>query len=1326
MSVLAIYQDRLGYMWFGTREGLNRYDGNSVKVILSTGNDTSELSSNIINTICGNGDDLYIHCGYHYLSAYNMTEEKYTLIDNNCQHVAAGEKGLWLSSQNRLKLFDYTRQKLVDYYSMPSQNKINCLFEAASHKLYIGTDSGLYMLDERKIPNLLLSDNHISCIYEDSKQNIWAGTNGNGVYKINRNGLVNAYTAQSGTAGHRLSNNIIRAFCEDNSGQIWIATFDGLNRMIPETGQIVVYRHTDSKPTGLSHNSIHTLYKDKQGTLWIGTYFGGINYYNPECNVFTYYYPDAGNARSVNFPIVGKMAEDRNHNLWICTEGGGLNFFDRKLNTFKYYKAGGSNSISHNNLKCIHYHPASHKLCIGTHMGGLNIYDIDRNQFRHISTATHRNLPNDIIETLFPYDGKLIVLTQNGMVLFDWQTESVEPFLKNQLPEKETKGITNLYVDKNQNLWLCLVEGGLLRYNLQTKTLRTYTHDHRREKTIGQHPVNNIYETKNGDLLFSTLGSGLFKYLPETDNFEHYTAANNGFLSDFVYLATETNYGYLLLLTGNGVSLLNNSPDNSLHGIYNIDGNSGFPLTKISFECGVCIAQNGEVFIGGINGMASFFENRINSVQKDYDLFFSDLYIHNIRQNPSEHPGIMPQALPYLKNIRLKHNQTNIQINIATSNHIRQNNIPLEYKLTKFDADWLPVNDLNIRYSNLSPGKYTLAVRERAGSHPLPLNTPAKEIQLSIDVKPPLYASIPAYCCYIAIISLLLWWFIRSNRMKFRLKTSLEYEIRENNRIQELNQIKLQFFTNISHEFRTPLTLIIGQIESLLQMENLQLSIHKKLAKIHKNASHLRRLINELLDFRKQERDILELKVSENDIVAFAENVFNSFKDIAVKRQIEYTFFSGEHKILLWFDPVQLQKVFYNLLSNAFKYSGDNSTITLRIEKKQQQVVISIIDSGIGIGEEDLPKIFNRFYQAKTNSAQYFSGTGIGLALSKGIVDLHHGEITARNNPDKGCTFQIVLPTGSEHFTKEEKTARDGTNWEFFKERDLPQQAFFEEIKHIQALMPASAAESTILIVEDNEDLLDFLDEIFSPVYRVETAKDGFEGLEKVKMIQPDIVLSDILMPKMSGVEMCTKIKSNFETSHIPVILISADASEEQNLGGLMAGADDYITKPFNVKALVSRCNNLILSRKRMQERYSKHVDNAAPLTIATNKHDQELLNQATGIVLKYIDNPSFNINTFTNEMALGKSKLYLKIKGITGMTPNEFILNIRLKKAAALLLSDADLNISDITYRLGFSTPRYFSKCFKDLFGISPLNYRKANGNITEETGGDESEEEG
>jgi signal transduction histidine kinase/ligand-binding sensor domain-containing protein/DNA-binding response OmpR family regulator len=1315
ISVLSIYQDKLGYLWFGTREGLNRYNGKDLKIIFSSENDRLGLPSNIINSIYGKDDNLYIHCGYHYLVSYNIRTDRFMMIDNNCQHVGQSSNGFWLSSGNQLKMFSHTQRTITYTCTMPASCEISAVFESSNRKLYVGTENGLYILDKNTIVNRLLPNRSIACIYEDSKQNIWIGTNGNGACCLHPDGSTDEYSAApAGKTGFQLSNNIVRAFCEDNSGQIWIATFDGLNRLAPETGRISIYRHTGNKPTELSHNSIHTLYKDKQGTIWIGTYFGGVNYYNPEFNIYTRYYPDNTNHTSLNFPIVGKIAEDKNHNLWICTEGGGLNFLDRKTNTFQYHTAGGPNTISHNNLKSIHYNPDNHKLYIGTHLGGLNIYDINNNRFKHITTSTTENLPNNIIDAIVPYDNKLIILTQKGIVQLDPQTETIRPFPDDPLPAKKIgHNITNLYIDRNRNLWLALTEGGLLRYNLQSKNHQTYTHlFHNPQTSIGRNPVSCIYETRNGALLFSTLGSGLFKYTPETDSFQRYSVESHFLLSDFIYHINETRHGHLLLLTSNGVNLL----DQHFTSLHDLNGNKGFPLGKINFGCGACVTADGRIFVGGTNGMVSFAEDQLNTVNTAYDLFFSDLSINNIPRNASESPKLLPESLPFLKEIRLKHHQTNILIQFATSNYIKPNSIPFEYKLTQFDDKWLPVENQTIRYSNLNPGKYTLHVREK---HPVPPNRKPKQISLNITILPPFYSSTPAFTLYFIIIVILLWFFIRLNKMKFQLKTSLEYEIRENNRIQELNQIKLQFFTNISHEFRTPLTLIIAQLESLLQIENLPPIIHNKLGKVYKNTSHLRTLINELLDFRKQERDLLELQVCEMDIVAFARSIFNSFKDIAVQRQIEYTFFSSENAIPLWFDPIQMQKVLSNLLTNAFKYSGDRSAITLTIERRRPTVNINIIDSGAGIAEEDLPKIFNRFYQAKNST--HNPGTGIGLALSKGIVDLHHGTLTAQNNTARpGSTFTVALLTGSEHFTAEEKNSKNESASDFFKQSDIPQQTFFDEIKHAQATAGYTTSESTILIVEDNDEILNFLEEIFSPIYRVETAKDGFEGLEKVKTIQPDIVLSDIMMPKMSGKEMCIKIKSNFETSHIPVILITADTSEQQNLESLMAGADDYIVKPFNVKALISRCNNLVLSRKRMQMRYSKQIDDTTSSTIAVSKQDRELLEHATETVVKYLDNPDFNVNTFASEMALGRSKLYLKIKGITGMTPNEFILNIRLKKAAALLLSDPGLNVSDITYRLGFSAPRYFSKCFKDLFGISPIQYRKANGRINP---GDEDE---
>ncbi len=1303
ISVLSIYQDKLGYMWFGTREGLNRYDGQNIKTFYSKEEDESGLSSNIINTICGNEEFLFIHCGYHHLVSYNIKTNQFKIIDNNCQHIGQGKDCLWFSSKNELKYINYSSKEIKNFYTIPDNMEINCVFEASNKKIYIGTENGLCILDENKIFNQFLEGNVISCVYEDSKQNIWVGTSGNGAYKMNRNGMIKNYSASPNKTNSSLSNNVIRSFCEDNFGQMWIATFYGLNCMIPETDQIFIYQNTKNKPTELSHNSIYSLYKDKQGTIWIGTYYGGVNYHNPEDNIYTYYYPDPEDKKTVNFPIIGKITEDKNHNLWICTEGGGLNFFDREKKEFHCYKAGEKNGLSHDNLKCVWYNKNNNRLYVGTYMGGLNVLDIDKQQFKYFTTTTSEKLPSDIIETVFPYKNKLVIFTQKGIVQLDLQTEKIEPFFKDPRVEEQIKmnNISGLYIDSKENLWLPLTEGGVYRYDLKNGKLDLYTHMFHKEKTIGRHMISCIYETKDGCLLFATLGSGLFEFLPDKNNFERYTAVEKGFLSDFVNYITETNNGYIFLSTNKGINLL----DKDRKSQYSISKENGFPLKEISPECGACITENGEIFVGGSSGMVSFFENQINYTTKDYHLFFSDLYINNRLQTVVENNSIIKETLPYLKKLWLKHDQTNIVIEFASSNYLKLNKVPFEYKLTGFDKDWIPLKDQSIRYSNLSPGKYTLEVREILKNIS---NKELKSIYMDIQVVPPFYASPLAFCIYALLVILILWSIIHLNKMKIKLKTSLEYEIRENNRIQELNQIKLQFFTNISHEFRTPITLILGQIESILQIEDISLHIQKKMVKIQKNASHLLALISELLDFRKQERDMLELKVKEMNIVDFTKQVFNSFNDLAEKKQIEYTFFSSENKILVWFDPVQMQKVLYNLLSNAFKYSEDKTSIMVKVEKKHSnEVLISVIDSGIGISEEDLPKIFERFYQGKNIDPFHQTGTGIGLALSKGIVELHHGTISVQNNQDKGSTFKVSLRTSSDHFTSEEKNSQSDSDWDFFKKSGLPELLFFEEIKRSHLTEHSSSSEATILIVEDNEDLLNFLDEIFSPIYHVETAKDGFEALEKVANMQPDIVLSDIMMPKMSGKEMCAKLKSNFETSHIPVVLITADMSEEQNLEGLMAGADDYITKPFNVKALISRCNNLVLSQKRLKERYSKQVGDT-PVVIATNKRDQELLNQATEVVLKYIDDPEFNVNIFAIEMALGRSRLYLKIKGLTGMTPNEFILNIRLKKAASLLLTEPELNVSDITYRLGFNTPRYFSKCFKDLFGISPLNYRK------------------
>ena len=1303
ISVISIYQDEIGYMWFGTAEGLNRYDGKDIEVFRAKENDKTGLPSNVINKIYGdNKGQLYLLCGYKHLVSYDMKKEKFSVINNNCQAIGQGKKNLWFSTSNNIVQIDYVKKEQTNFFKVGDNYPVTRLYEASNNKLYIGTEAGLCLLDDNKIFNVIIPNYKITAIFEDSKKHIWVGTNDNGFFKINWSGLIEHFDQNSNTLGS-ISSNIIRGFCEDNFGQIWIATFNGLDRLSTESNHVTNFKKTGDKPTDLSHTSIYALYKDRQGTIWIGTYYGGINYYNPEASIYTYYYPNANNPKNINFPIVGKMTEDNDGNLWICTEGGGLNFYDRKNKIFQSFKAGNQNSISHNNLKCIWYNSKNEKLYIGTHLGGLSIYNTKTKTFKNISTKTTATFPNDVVVSLIPYQGNLVIQTQKGIVLLDLLAETVKPFFDTKsFAKKIGFDITTVFIDSKQNLWLAQTDGGVKCYNLITKNLKTYVHSFDKTGSIGRQAITRIYETKKGRVLFATEGSGLFEYIVENDSFHSSNMENTGLLSDFIYDISETNYGYIVLLTNKGVNLFDLDSKKN----YSLDKLHGLPLEMINFGCGVYVTRNGEVFVGGTNGMASFFENQININQKDYNLFFSEIYVNNQLIRSDDESQILSNSLPYVSNLKLKYNQTNIVVKFGTSNNIKSNKTSYEYKLLGFEDKWIPVTDQSIKYSNLNPGNYKLLVREVLTNNS---NSKPKGIELELSVTPPFYASTLAYILYLLLIAGIIWRIIAFNKSKILLRTSLEYEIKENDHIKDLNQTKLRFFTNISHEFRTPLTLIIGQIEAMTQMDNITPAISNKLSKIYKNASHLRILITELLDFRKQEHELLTLNVNNSNIVDFVKNIFQSFNELASSRKIEYTFFSFEKSIMLWFDPKQLQKVFYNLISNAFKYSQNNTSISVKIEKVSNYVRISIIDSGMGVSEEDLPRIFDRFYQAKNqvNHATSSLGSGVGLNLSKGIVELHHGIITAEKKDDGGTMFRVSLLMGSEHFSAKEKETTSESDFDYLAIGELPDSLFIESINKIYD--DSKEMNSTILIVEDNEEMLQFLSEIFSPLYKVETAIDGNEGLEKVKALQPDIVLSDVMMPKMTGKEMCMIIKSNFETSHIPVVLLTADSSEELNLEGLMVGADDYITKPFNVKMLISRCNNLVLSRKRMQVKFSKHTD-TAPISLATNKMDQELLDKATEIVMRHLDNYDFDVTIFAQEMALGRSKLYLKLKGIIGMTPNDFILNIRLKTAANLLTTENSLNIADITYRLGFNTPRYFSKCFKELFGLSPLKYRKAN----------------
>jgi len=580
---------------------------------------------------------------------------------------------------------------------------------------------------------------------------------------------------------------------------------------------------------------------------------------------------------------------------------------------------------------------------------------------------------------------------------------------------------------------------------------------------------------------------------------------------------------------------------------------------------------------------------------------------------------------------------------------------------------------------------------------------------LNIHVSAPFYATVWAYFFYLLCLLGVMIAFIRFKTRQAALKSSLEFERKEKERIEELNQVKLRFFTNISHEFRTPLTLILGQIEVLMQMD-LGTTIYNRILRIYKNAWHMRNLISELLDFRKQEQGYLKLKVEEQNLVTFTRQIYMCFYEYAQKKEITYRFDNVEETISVWFDSKQLQKVIFNLLSNAFKYTPNKGSIRVEVRMLASQAIVSVCDTGVGIPEEHISKIFERFYQTD-NSSSFTLGTGIGLALAKGIMNMHHGKIDVESTVGKGTKFTLSLPLGNRHFSDEEMTTVESRESVIISEA-VPMLPFEQimDVEEEKTKVQENIKEEDkpiILLVDDNEELLSMLEDLFLPIYKVYIAHDGREGLEMARQIQPDLIISDVMMPEMSGKELCYKIKTNVELSHISVVLLTAQTSVEYVVEGLMFGADDYVTKPFNVKVLIARCNNLIKNKKRLIAHYAGKTITESPVTEAINERDKELLAKCVNIIKENFENPAFDVTALASELCVGRSKLYMQFKQMTGLTPNEFILKIKLDEAMSLLKNHPELNISEISIRLGFSSPRYFSKSFKAFFGVAPQTVR-------------------
>lgn len=1292
-TVYAIYQDELGTMWFGTRQGLNRYDGNTIESI-PLASIADQIQDNTIWKLKGNKEgSIYILVDKKLVELITQTGEFKILHPNHVIDFQNIDHNIWILTNQEIIRIDTRTQELTTVNTeFTSEGRRTTLLRQSNGDLWVGTTKELIRIPANgATPIAALKEHHITTLHESENNQIWVGTKDKGAFML-------TVDREWRPLHHQIKSDI-RCIEEDSNGNILFGTFDGLYIYNPKQQTTTHHTHYDRDPISISHSSIYSLLKDQQQTIWVGTYFGGINYYNHQGYGFRFYSPSGFPGHSNDISVIGNMTEDNQNNLWICTEGRGLYCTNKTTGQTTHYQHDeNSNSISHNNLKCIHFDPKTNKLYIGTHTGGLSILNVTTKRFSYFSTKqpVDRRLPNDVVNKLAYHNRMLFLVTQGGVVTIDMDSEKLIPGYADELLGNHLTGqVEDIFIDSKKRMWVSLFAPGIAMYDFKQNTLKEFYPHQNEAGTCPRHRVIQIFEDSRHQIYFTTEGSGIVLFNERTEGFS--SLDPKGLVPEHCFRMTELPNQKFLVTSTKGFSIINPSKNSSQS--YCIKDK--LPISGLIEENGLFMDSAGEIYLAGINGLINFKEENLQLPTTDYNLYFSKLLVNNELVLPFQNNKILTKSITHTSQLKLNHNQSNISITFATSNYILFLNRNFEYRLEGLDDRWIQTNNNTINYNNLKPGKYKLSVREQNNG-----NYTGKQITLDLNIQPPFYASIPAYLLYLLILGGILTGIIAYFRSKAIYKASLEIERKEKQQNELLNQAKLKFFTNISHEFRTPLTLILNHADLMQGANTKAANVQSHINKIRKNANLLKNLINELLDFRKQENGKLKIRFQNLNIVEFTKEVFSSFKEYAHIRNIRYTFDYPEENIMVWFDPDQFQKVLFNLISNAFKHTHNEGCISIAINRKNSSVTLMVTDTGDGINSDELEKIFDPYYQAENINASNKStqlGTGIGLALSKGIVEMHGGSITAESQPGKGSKFKVSLKLGDHHIENGQKadTSLDNTtNWMATITPSIHNEG------NIASEEQPNSQKPTILIVEDNEDLLELLSDIFKPLYQVITATNGEEGFMAARENQPDIILTDDMMPKMKGSEMCQKIKANLELSHVPVILLTIQDEQHKIAQALLGGADDYITKPFDAATLVIRCNNLVETRKRLKEKYSNQSPQSTA-TVATNMAEKEFIDKTNGYILQNLDNPQFSVDTLSDQLNMSRSKFYAKIKEVTGMTPNTYILNLKMNRAMHLLQNEPQHSIAEIAYKLGFSSARYFSLCFKDHYGIPPSEVR-------------------
>lgn len=1321
-EITQIIQDNKGYIWIATNSGLCRYDGYRIRTYKDNLFTPGILTDNQIKTIAeDHSSNLWIGTN-NGLNILNMiTGQIREAEDSRLQDKVVSvlyvskDNNVWVGMDDGLYRYIPERGSFIVYDKSTSGRPlmgIKSIMEDSKGRLWIGTWAvGLLRYEKDKDAFISYPQmderNSAHVLFEDSYQTIWVGTWDRGLYHLNTPETPETvtwkhYLSQPGNK-QSLSDNIIYSIEEETgSNTLWIGTRSGLSILdLDSKDDSFVNYLPESESYKLPYNELDAIVRDRSGIMWLGMMGGGVYSVNMRHSPF-----QKNDLESVKHRLfsnsVRSMFVDSEQTLWMGIGSYGLVIQEQGAEQPVFY-------IDHPDFRqpTPYLYTINHiierrdeqEIWFGTWGSGITIYDKDAagNKIRHLNEENTPWLPDGFVFSMLEDSRKNAWIgCRSGVAVYGPDGKGVS--LSDYRTEPDGAPINYCYYaieeTRDGNIWLGS-NHGIIRVSgdaSQPDQLQFSLYDRANGKLTYEW-LQCLYEDSKGNLWAGSDGGGLNLYDKESDSFISVNRRYN-LQTDVVSNIQEDESGNLWLGTGSGLVRLTVSPDAATASSRTYTATDGLPDNSFIRDA-IAKAKDGKLYFGGHNGYASFYPQKVKEDDVVPPVAITNISIFNTpldELTPADREEITPNSSSFANELVLDYNRNHFSIEFSSLSYANPSKNKYAYKLEGYDTDWqyTGASSRVANYNNLKSGLYTFHLK---GSNENGLWNEQERV-LQIRILPPPWKTTWAYTLYILLLSATVFVTYRVLKNRIREKQAQELQKMELVKTKEINHAKLQFFTNITHEFLTPLTILSASLDEM-KMQAPQLDDFYKV--MSDNINRLIRLLQQILEFRKAETGNLKLKVSEADLATFVRKEVEAFRPLMKKKRMQFSFTCQPDTITGYFDPDKLDKILYNLLSNASKYNREGGTIdvNLSLDEEENIVTLSVKDNGQGISKEGMKNLFKRFYEGDYRRFNT-TGTGIGLSLVKDLVTLHEGTIRVESEEGQGATFIVTLPISRSAYKEEQVD-------------ELITPAADEQVLPAESGDTGSASKEksgySLLLVEDNEELLALMVKLLGREYPVYTAHNGKEAIQAIESNDIDLIVSDVMMPEMNGVELCRYVKGNFDICHIPIILLTAKNKEEDRIEAYESGADGFLSKPFNLSLLHARIKNLLRGKERTARDFKKQLVFEAQELNYTSL-DEDFLQRAISCVQKHLDNSEFDQQQFMEEMATSKSTLYKKLKSLTGLNTSAFIRNIRLKAACQIIEEKKRVRISELAYAVGFNDPKYFSACFRKEFGMLPSEY--------------------